>query len=183
MGVGTLVLVVGPSGAGKDSLIAAARRHFHGNPRFVFPRRIVTRDVVAEFEDHDSLDRDGFTLARARGEFALDWEAHGLCYAVPGTVDAEIATGRIVVANASRRVLPGALVKYPRARVVVVTADLAVRARRLAGRGRESPDDVAARLGREGALVPAGMDAVVIDNSGALEVGIAAFIAALQRLG
>ena len=40
---GVLVLVVGPSGAGKDSLLAAAQHVLAGNTGFVFPTRDVTR--------------------------------------------------------------------------------------------------------------------------------------------
>lgn len=179
---GALVLVVGPSGAGKDTLIAAAQRALAGNPGFVFPRRVVTRDAVAELEDHDSIDRDGFEAARRSGNFALDWEAHGLCYGLPASIDSAVEQGRIVVANVSRRVIPAALRKYARARVLLITADSAVRAQRLAGRGRESAQEVAARLSREGAPVPEGVAPVVIDNSGAIESGIAAFVAVLKRI-
>ena len=45
MAQGALVLVVGPSGAGKDALIAAAREALEANTRFTFPRRVVTRQV------------------------------------------------------------------------------------------------------------------------------------------
>jgi ribose 1,5-bisphosphokinase len=179
---GALVLVVGPSGAGKDTLIGAAQQALSGDARFVFPRRVVTRDAVAELEDHDSVDRAGFEAARRSGRFALDWEAHGLCYGLPGSIDAAVAEGRIVVANVSRRVIPEALRKYARARVLLITADAAVRARRLAGRGRESAAEVEARLKREGAPVPEGVTPVTIDNSRALEGGVAAFIAALRRI-
>ncbi len=179
---GALVPVVGPSGAGKDTLIVAARKALRGDERFVFPRRIVTRDAVAELEDHDSLDREAFDAARRRGAFALDWEAHGLCYGLPGAINADIAAGRIVVANLSRRVLADALAKYRRTRVVLVTARVEVRAQRLAGRGRESAEDIAARLNREGAPVPAGVRPIVIDNSDVLEAGIAAFAEALAQI-
>ena len=182
MSRGALVLVVGPSGAGKDTLIAAAQRALGSNGHFVFPRRIVTRNAVAAREDHDSLDRAGFEAARQRGDFALDWEAHGLRYALPAGIDAELEGGRIVVANVSRRVIPDALQKYARARVVLVTADAAVRAARLAGRGRETAEQVAARLSREGAPVPAGVTPMVIDNSGTIEAGRAAFVEALARI-
>lgn len=182
MAKGALVLVVGPSGAGKDTLIAAAREALAGDGRFVFPRRVVTRDAVAELEDHDSIDRESFEAARRYGQFALDWQAHGLCYGLPASIDAAVAAGRIVVANVSRRVIPEALRKYDRARVMLITAAAAVRARRLAARGRESAAEVAARLKREGAPVPEGVMPVMIDNSGALELGIAAFMAALGRI-
>lgn len=182
MGQGALVLVVGPSGAGKDTLIAAARDALADDERFVFVRRVVTRDAVAELEDHETIDREGFEAARGRGEFALDWEAHGFSYALPCSVEEALADGRIVVANVSRRVVPEALGKYARARIVLVTADAAVRARRLAGRGRESAEEVAARLSREGAPVRADVAPAVIDNSGTLEAGIGAFVEAMKAI-
>jgi ribose 1,5-bisphosphokinase len=182
MSKGALVLVVGPSGAGKDTLIGAAQQALGGDARFVFPRRVVTRHAVAALEDHDSIDREGFEAARRSGQFALDWEAHGLCYGLPASIDTEVGLGRIVVANVSRRVVPEALRKYGRAKVVLITADAAVRAGRLAGRGRESPAEIEARLKREGAPVPEGVAAVVIDNSGPLESGIAAFVGALGEI-
>jgi len=57
-----------------------------------------------------------------------------------------------------------------------------VRAARLAGRGRETAADVAKRLEREGAPVPAGVDPVIIDNSGSPPAGIAAFVGALRAI-
>jgi ribose 1,5-bisphosphokinase len=179
---GALALVVGPSGAGKDTLLGAARTALAADDRFVFPRRVVTRAAMAELEDHDTLDRSSFNLEKLRGAFALDWEAHGLCYGIPVDVEAAMAQGRVVVANTSRKVIERALEKYPRCFVLLVTANPEVRALRLAGRGRETADEVAARLKREGAPIPAGVDAIAIDNSGSLEDGIAGFVAALKRI-
>lgn len=179
---GALALVVGPSGAGKDTLLGAAKTALSDDPRFVFPRRVVTREAMAELEDHDSLDRNTFNLEKLRGAFALDWEAHGLCYGVPASIETAMAEGRVVVVNTSRKVIELALEKYPRCFVLLVTATPDVRARRLSGRGRETADEVAARLQREGAPIPAGVDAVTINNSGTLAAGIANFIDALQRI-
>jgi phosphonate metabolism protein PhnN/1,5-bisphosphokinase (PRPP-forming) len=179
---GALALVVGPSGAGKDTLLGAARAALADDPRFVFARRVVTRAAMAELEDHDSLDRTGFALEQQRGAFALDWEAHGLCYGVPVAIEAAMRDGRVVVVNTSRKVIELALQKYPRCRVLLVTARPEVRAERLAGRGRESADQVAARLAREGAAIPAGVEAVTIDNSGSLADGVARFVAALREM-
>ena len=83
---GRLVLVVGPSGAGKDSLIEAARRALAGHPRFVFPRRLVTRPCDPGSEDHDSLTEEAFASEREAGAFFLHWGAHGLHYALPGSI-------------------------------------------------------------------------------------------------
>jgi phosphonate metabolism protein PhnN/1,5-bisphosphokinase (PRPP-forming) len=182
MAEGALVLVVGPSGAGKDTLLGAARAKLAGDERFAFPRRVVTRQAMVELEDHDSLDANTFQLERLRGAFALDWEAHGLCYGVPAAIEDAMAAGRVVVVNTSRKVVERAIEKYRRCFVLLVTASTEVRAKRLADRGRESAEQVAARLAREGAPIPAGVDAITIDNSGTLEDGISGFVSALKGI-
>lgn len=182
MGKGVLVLVVGPSGAGKDTLISAAREALSADPRFIFPRRVVTRDAVVALEDHDSLTPAEFQLQKLRGAFALDWQAHGLSYGVPASIEADLAQGRVIIVNTSRRVIEVALEKYAECAVLLVTARPEVRALRLASRGRETAEDVALRLAREGAPVPAGVSPIVIDNSESLAEGIAAFVGALQGL-
>src|SRR5688500_7464090 len=104
-GVGGFVFVVGPSGAGKDSLIGFARGAFANDRRIVFPRRIVTR-ASSEHEDHDSTDEAAFAEGEASGAFALCWRAHGLGYAIPRSALDEAEAGKIAVCNISRRVVP-----------------------------------------------------------------------------
>lgn len=182
MSEGALVLVVGPSGAGKDTLIGAAKAALADDPRFSFPRRVVTRQAMVELEDHDSVDVAEFGRQKLRGAYALDWEAHGLCYGVPAAIDAAMVAGRVVVVNTSRKVIERAVEKYPSCHVLVVTADADVRARRLAGRGRESAEEVTARLAREGVPVPDGVEAVTVDNSGSLDDGVTRFVGALKAI-
>jgi phosphonate metabolism protein PhnN/1,5-bisphosphokinase (PRPP-forming) len=172
---------VGPSGAGKDTLIRAAKAQLAGDPNFVFARRVITRDAVTALEDHDTIDLSGFEAARDRGDYALHWEAHGLCYGVPVGIDEAIASGRTVVMNGSRRMIGDAQARYPRSMVALVTADPAVRAKRLAGRGRETEAEIAARLAHEGAPVPDGIETIRIDNSGDLDTAVAALIRALRQ--
>jgi ribose 1,5-bisphosphokinase len=173
-----LVLVVGPSGAGKDTLINAAKAALAGDPRFVFPRRIVTREAVAALEDHDSVTPTEFALREANGAYALSWEAHGLRYGLPAQIETDIAAGRVVVMNGSRAMVAAAKTKFPGTIAVLVEATPAVRAKRLAGRGRESAAEIEARLAREvSAPLP---DAVRIDNSGEVADGVASFLAELR---
>src|ERR1700731_4682014 len=104
---GHLVLVVGPSGAGKDTLIAAHRYTFAGDDRFVFPRRAITRKQDLN-EDNAYLDETAFAEARARGDFILSWNAHGCSYGISRGILADTAMGRTVIVNVSRHVVENA---------------------------------------------------------------------------
>lgn len=180
--LGVLVLVVGPSGVGKDTLIAGARQALDADKRFSFVRRLVTRPTDPDLEDHLSIGPEEFTAARESGRISLHWEAHGLSYGLPISVDTDLALGRIVVANVSRHVIAQALAKYPSCRVVLITAEISLRARRLASRGRENQDQITARLAREGAALPPGISPIVIDNSSSVGIGVTAFVWALRGI-
>lgn len=173
-----LVAVVGPSGAGKDTLLAGARARIGpGDGRFRFVRRGITRPASAGGEDHDPLERDTFLRLRDAGGFALWWEAHGLLYGVPRDIEADLDAGRCVVANLSRAVLGEAHRLYPLL-VLEVTAPAAVLAARLAARGREDADTIAARLAREAPL-PDGLRVRRVVNDGAVEGAVAEVARAL----
>ncbi|WP_375463760.1 phosphonate metabolism protein/1,5-bisphosphokinase (PRPP-forming) PhnN [uncultured Methylobacterium sp.] len=144
---GGFVLVVGPSGAGKDTLIRIARGRLAGQSRFVFPRRLVTRAPSAD-EDNAEIAEDAFARGAASGAFALSWRAHGLGYALPGETVVQAEAGRIVVGNVSRGVVAAARESLPRVSVVAVTASAPVLAQRLAARGRLGDGDLALRLSR-----------------------------------
>jgi len=117
-----LILVVGPSGAGKDSLIAAARCALAKTGRFVFPRREITRDPALGGEDFMAVSAADFAARERTGHYALSWRAHGLCYGVPRAIETALAEGRAVVVNASRAVIPEARKLYAPLRVVLVSA-------------------------------------------------------------
>ncbi len=176
IGPGRLVLVVGPSGAGKDTLIAGARAVLRNDPGVVFPRRVVTRPA-SPHEDHDSLAEAEFVRAAAAGAFALAWEAHGLRYGVPAGIDADIAAGRTVVCNVSRAIVTAARAKYACVTAVLITAAPDVLAARLAARGRTSDGALSGRLARS----PDDFDAdAVIDNVGAPEAATELLVAVIR---
>ncbi|CCE11355.1 ribose 1,5-bisphosphokinase [Bradyrhizobium sp. STM 3843] len=147
LGPGRIVLVVGPSGAGKDTLINLARAECAGDDRVVFPRRVVTRRASTS-EDNDELDETAFRLALARDQFAIHWEAHGHLYGLRRDIDGDIRAGRTVVVNVSRRVIAAFRRAYAHVVVVAVTAPSDVLAERLAQRHRPSDGDLDARLHR-----------------------------------
>ena len=160
IGPGRLVLIVGPSGAGKDTLLGLARAALADDGDVVFVRRVVTREASA-YENNEQVTPEAFRAAKADGVFAIDWEAHGLCYALPRAIDADIRAGRNVVANISRTVIPALRAAYADVVVVSITAPPEVLAARLAARGRASDGPIGDRLRRS--VETAGAD-VTINN-------------------
>jgi ribose 1,5-bisphosphokinase len=170
-----LVLVVGPSGAGKDTLLEGARQALAGDARFRFVRRVITRPADAGGEAHESVTPEEF----ASREFALQWQAHGLSYGIATGVVDDIRRGLVVVANVSRTVVADAALRFP-TRVIEVTASAEVLAARLASRARERAADIAARLSRSVA-VPEQVAVETVMNDASPEEGVTRFIAALNR--
>jgi ribose 1,5-bisphosphokinase len=165
---GCLVCIVGPSGAGKDSLIAYARHALASDSQFHFARRVVTRPSTAD-EDHDTLSDQAFIEADLNGEFFLSWRAHFLAYALRAEVGLLVDSGHCVIANISRAVLESEVLRRLPCLIVEVTAREDLLAARLAARGRESGTDIQMRLTRKSTSWPADLAHITIDNSGKLQ--------------
>ena len=179
---GALALIVGPSGAGKDTLIAAARSALGEDNRFVYARRVVTRTVQDPSEDHDIMTPAAFAAARADGRFLLSWEAHGLGYGIPMSATAALTRSQVLVANVSRTVIIAAEQAVGCVVVFHVTAPVDVLARRIAARGREPFADIAARIARQAPLVAGGATIIEIVNDGDPATAAAELTAELRRL-
>lgn len=176
---GTLFLLVGPSGAGKDTLLDGARMYLEPRGRHVFPAREITRPQDAGGERHVAVAEETFAARVAGGAYALHWRAHGLGYGVPMGLCLELLRGRHVVVNASRSVLDEARRRFPSVRVVHVTAPTATLRVRIEARGREAGEDVDARVARAAAWTVDGPDVVEVRNDGSIELGIERLVAAL----
>jgi ribose 1,5-bisphosphokinase len=172
IGPGRLILIVGPSGAGKDTLITLARNACRDDPDVVFPRRVVTRATSAH-EDHDTLSPEYFEEAARMGAFALHWSAHGLRYGIPIAIDADIGRDRTIVCNVSRTIVEQARSRYAAVIPVLITAPDDVLAARLAARGRETGSGVDGRIRRTAAIDPRFQADFAISNVGDPQVAAA----------
>lgn len=172
---GTLILVVGPSGAGKDSLIDAARARFAKDGRIVFARRSITRPADAGGEEHEELLVAEFESRRKSAGFMLHWQAYGLLYGISDLYREDLDAGKALVVNVSRMVLNEARRRFARVCVLYVTAIPEIIAGRIAARGRENGEEIAERLRRAVATVPTGEDVVTIVNDGKLAEAAASF--------
>jgi phosphonate metabolism protein PhnN/1,5-bisphosphokinase (PRPP-forming) len=161
---GVLVLIVGASGVGKDTLLGFARTRLAHRADIVFARRVITRPADAT-EAHEPVCEAEFAARRDAGGFALDWQAHGLHYGIPASIEADLAGGKTVVANVSRGIVDAARGRFP-SFVIEIVASPSILQDRLRRRSRESEQDIAARLHRDAAIV---QPDAVIANDGSIE--------------
>ncbi|MGL4439175.1 MAG: phosphonate metabolism protein/1,5-bisphosphokinase (PRPP-forming) PhnN [Bosea sp. (in: a-proteobacteria)] len=180
-GTGIFVAVAGPSGAGKDSLIAGARAAFANDERVVFARRVITRPADAS-EPYESATPLAFRLRAESGGFALWWSANGLDYGLPASLLDDFERGHVIVANVSRDMTSVIRGRFPRTLVVHVTASAQTLAARLEQRGREPADQREGRLARALLKDQAVEADIRIENDGALENSIVTFVSVLKSV-
>ncbi|MFK7893008.1 MAG: phosphonate metabolism protein/1,5-bisphosphokinase (PRPP-forming) PhnN [Granulosicoccus sp.] len=173
---GRLIAVVGASGVGKDSVIDAL---VQAVPCLRQVRRVITRPADVGGENHIAVTFDEFTVMREKGDFCIDWHAHGYRYGIPVSVLREVRAGEQCIANFSRGALQAAATLFPVMVVLNITAEPATLAQRLAERGRESAEDIERRLERAASPVPSELDSIDIANDGPLKYTVAASVKVL----
>jgi len=175
---GVLIYVMGPSGAGKDTLLDYAR---HRRPAgVVFAHRYITRNAGYGGEAHVPLSPEDFQERLQHGLFALSWHAHQTWYGIGLEIDLWMDRGLRVVVSGSRSALDQALKRYPRLRPILITARGQVLQARLRKRGREDEQGIDQRLLRGHSVDCSGpRPACLIDNSGTLERSGQLFLASL----
>lgn len=176
-----LAYVMGPSGAGKDTVLGLARGALKAGEKIAFAHRYVTRPADPRHENFIALTPAEFETRQAAGLFAFDWSAHGFRYAVGVEIEAWRRAGFAVVVSGSRAHFQSLPAWPPRLVPVLVTAPPDVLARRLAARGREPPAAQVERLRRAARFAPTGPGLVTIDNSGPPETAAAALLDLLRR--
>jgi ribose 1,5-bisphosphokinase len=175
-----VILVVGPSGAGKDTLLRAAREHFAAVPTLGFARRYITRPPGVD-EDNYYVDEVGFSFLEKAAFFVSSWRAHRNCYGVPRHEINQNNGKGSVIASISR----SSIADFERACdapvTILVTARPDVLEERLRSRGRESIEKIRERLQR--ARKPLNTDNYIsFDNSGDLWQSKNDFISLLEQL-
>ena len=173
---GTVFLVVGPSGAGKDTLLDGARSALSASGQYHFARRTITRSHQASGENHVEVSPAEFDRLAALNTFALQWGAHNLQYGIPHTEFAPLRSGVHVVANGSRGVLDEARAKFSNVVIVSVIVPTPVLRSRLQARGREDAADIEQRLARAEALEVTGPDVRQVVNDDSVDEGVARFL-------
>jgi ribose 1,5-bisphosphokinase len=175
-----LVYVIGPSGAGKDSVLQTLRTKWVNMPLAHWAKRTITRSVQAGGEQHESVEAQEFERLLATNAFAMSWQANGLSYGIRRAELAPLAKGECVFVNGSRAHLPLLLHQWPEAAIVLITAPEDVLAQRLQTRAREDNQAIAKRLARAVELDLPSQTIQIINNS-SLETAAEQLLAALRK--
>ena len=176
---GILFLVVGPSGAGKDTLMDGVRARLADDARFVFARRAITglpTQVVKTTKP--SISRNSNAAATPAASLLIGKPTTS--YGLPIALEEQLASGKNVLANVSRAVIPEILTRYSSTKVVEITAPPEILAARL-GTRTESEDDIKRRLARKAAPYPSEAEVLTIQNDSTPEAGIDRLHGALLR--
>jgi ribose 1,5-bisphosphokinase len=152
-------------------LISYVRNRLNGNGSVFSAHRYITRVPEAEGENHVALSREEFLRRLEKGLFAMHWRSHGCYYGIGIEIDHWLSKGCQVLVNGSRSYLPEAQQRYPDLKVILIEVSLDVLKRRLEARGRETPEQIQARLERNNQINDALViiPHAVINNNGALD--------------
>jgi len=178
---GYFFAVVGPSGAGKDSLMDGAKTVLPKD-QYVFAKRVVTRPPGQVGEDYESCTESEFAARKHNNEFLMTWQAHGFEYGLTKSLAREQAAGHHVIANCSRQSLKDLQKAVSQLVVLSIWASPETLAKRLHKRGRETAQEIALRLKREAGQTPPGLKVVMVDNNGTLAEGQKNFLEAIAQV-
>ena len=166
-----LIYIMGPSGAGKDSLLNSLHQEMASLGKslpLIMAQRTITRSHHQSNENHEAVDEASFESLLQSNAFALNWFANGLHYGIRHEQLAPMSKGSWVMVNGSRAYLEQAKLRFPGLTVLHITAPVDVLRSRLLARGRENEKDIEARLSRSQSLESNPQDLYVI-NDGRLE--------------
>ena len=184
MTTGRLVYCMGPSG--KDSLLGWLRTHLPQPCPVHWAQRTISRAATSGGEAHDSVSPQAFAALCSEHAFALHWQANGLGYGVRHAQLAPLAPlaqCHRVLLNGSRAYLPEALARFLDLVAVHITASPQVLRERLLSRGRETREEVEARVQRALAYTPPpGAASLEVHNDGALGDAGQRLLNALENL-
>jgi ribose 1,5-bisphosphokinase len=169
---GTLILVVGNSGSGKDSIINGVAEKYPRNlKRFHTVKRYITRPP-SETEDNYFISSKEFNEMSKQGKFALQWHIYGLDYGVSIEIEEWLKKGHIVIINVSRTIINDAKKKYKNLKVVFVDVPFEITFQRVKDRDRESKQRLKERIERARNNQEFPEADFVVDNSGDLDESI-----------
>ena len=176
---GWLILVVGNSGSGKDSIMKGVKEKYPSElKRLYLAKRFITRPP-SDNEDNLAVTPEDFKKMSLQGRFALEWHIYGLDYGVPIEIDDWMKKGHSVLVNVSRSIVKKARDIYQNIKVVFIEVPFEITLKRIKERARESGEKLEERIQRAKKNQSFPEADFIVDNSGDLEDAINKFLSYL----
>lgn len=185
---GTYILVVGPTGSGKNTLINAARETIPGLAFAVSATTRPRRDGEVDGTNYHFLDREEFMRRVEAGEF-LEWaEYGGNCYGtLRSEIEASLAKGEVILSDIEVQGVRLIRDKMPRAEYATIYVDAGSWEElvpRILARAPMTPEDLEKRHQRyiDEASFKSEADYVVENRDGKLAEAVQAFVDAVKEI-
>jgi len=167
-----IVLIVGASGVGKDSLIKSIKDKLKIN----FVKRYITREPDQN-ESNYYVDTQAFKLLKEKNFFVSTWQAHENSY---GIARFDIQDGLNLI-SISRSAIKDFEQEYKDVTTINITVSRDILEQRLKNRGRETKEQIEKRLNRTYKNIEA-KNLIEFDNSEVLETSSKSFLQLLERI-
>jgi guanylate kinase len=185
---GVYILVVGPTGSGKNTLIAAAREAIPGLAFAVSATTREKRQTEVDGISYYFLSREEF-MRRVEADEFLEWaEYGGNCYGtLRSEVESSLAKGDVILSDIEVQGVRLIREKLPREEYAVIYVDAGPWEElvpRILARAPMSPEDLEKRHARytdEASFKPEA-DYVVENKDGGLEEAVRAFVAVIEKI-
>ena len=167
-----IVLIVGASGVGKDTLLRGVKAKVGAN----FLKRYITREPDNN-ESNYYLDVDAFIALKEKSYFISSWEAHGNHY---GIAKEHIHEGLNII-SISRSAIKDFEKTFDEVITINITVSKELLRQRLQNRGRESKEEIEKRIQRSYPKIEC-QNLIEFDNSLSLEESIEKFVKLLESI-
>lgn len=172
-----IILIVGPSGVGKDTLLKEAQQSLCHNKEFNFVKRYVSRKPNKD-EDNYYIPKKLFSFLNKYSLFSSIWEAHGNLYAI---AKESILYQKVNVISVSRGVVEDFESRYNDVTTIQITLSYEELKKRLMSRGREDERAIQKRLERSFKTIKA-KSLVTFNNTEEIKISSEKFQILLQKL-
>lgn len=169
-----IILIVGASGVGKDTLIKEAKKEL--KKEFNFIRRYITRKPDKN-EKNFFLENSAFKLLKENEFFISSWEAHNNLYGI----SKDSIKNKTNIISISRSKIADFEKHFDKVYVINITLNDTELKRRLIKRGRENIKEIEKRLERKYDKIYA-RNLIVFQNDKSFDDSIKAFIDILKEI-